>query len=315
MLPGPVRALLRRRRLHHRRASPRPIGGTDVTFMLNLQTRTTEACTWQVSPGHGDDEHRLRPRPDLAEQAVPRRDPGPGRRRAARLGDPGAGGLELATLRRGVLRSHRLGAAGLLPRPRRGRWAARRPTCSSSCSPRRRPRSPPQPSRRTSRLPATARAGTDPPRGRATCAPPGRRAGPIHRGAGTGPGSRWRRSAGACTGRARRRSSGARSCPTGRRCTTGCCPTRTWTRPRRGPAGAIRRTSCMLCCPPIRSVAPTLLARTRSPSKAPALRTRFHPDPCDALMFRGTKNFVVDGVGSALPAASTAVTENAGART
>ena len=29
---------------------PTPIGGADVTVMLNLQTKTTEACTWQVSP-------------------------------------------------------------------------------------------------------------------------------------------------------------------------------------------------------------------------------------------------------------------------
>jgi hypothetical protein len=27
-----------------------PIGGSDITIMLNLQTRTAEACTWQVSP-------------------------------------------------------------------------------------------------------------------------------------------------------------------------------------------------------------------------------------------------------------------------
>jgi hypothetical protein len=27
-----------------------PIGGADITIMLNLQTRTSEACTWQVSP-------------------------------------------------------------------------------------------------------------------------------------------------------------------------------------------------------------------------------------------------------------------------
>jgi hypothetical protein len=27
-----------------------PIGGSDITIMLNLQTRTSEACTWQVSP-------------------------------------------------------------------------------------------------------------------------------------------------------------------------------------------------------------------------------------------------------------------------
>ena len=27
-----------------------PIGGSDITFMLNLQTRTAQACTWQVSP-------------------------------------------------------------------------------------------------------------------------------------------------------------------------------------------------------------------------------------------------------------------------
>jgi hypothetical protein len=29
---------------------PAPIGGADVTVLLNLQTRTSEACTWQVSP-------------------------------------------------------------------------------------------------------------------------------------------------------------------------------------------------------------------------------------------------------------------------
>jgi hypothetical protein len=29
---------------------PSPIGGSDVTIMLNLQTKTTVACTWQVSP-------------------------------------------------------------------------------------------------------------------------------------------------------------------------------------------------------------------------------------------------------------------------
>ena len=27
-----------------------PIGGSDITIMLNLQTRTSAACTWQVSP-------------------------------------------------------------------------------------------------------------------------------------------------------------------------------------------------------------------------------------------------------------------------
>jgi hypothetical protein len=27
-----------------------PIGGSDITIMLNLQTHTAEACTWQVSP-------------------------------------------------------------------------------------------------------------------------------------------------------------------------------------------------------------------------------------------------------------------------
>jgi len=27
-----------------------PVGGADITVMLNLQTRVTEACTWQVSP-------------------------------------------------------------------------------------------------------------------------------------------------------------------------------------------------------------------------------------------------------------------------
>jgi hypothetical protein len=27
-----------------------PIGGADITLMINLQTRTSEACTWQVSP-------------------------------------------------------------------------------------------------------------------------------------------------------------------------------------------------------------------------------------------------------------------------
>ena len=83
-------------------------------------------------------------------------------------------------------------------------------------------------------------------------------------------------------------------------------PTRTWMRPSLGPEGAIRRTSRTLRCLPIRSVAPTLVARTRSPSKASPSRTFRQPDPRDALMLSGTKNFATDGVGSALPAASTA---------
>jgi hypothetical protein len=29
---------------------PSPVGGTDVTVVLNLQTRAAEACTWQLSP-------------------------------------------------------------------------------------------------------------------------------------------------------------------------------------------------------------------------------------------------------------------------
>ena len=29
---------------------PSPIGGSDVTVMLNLQTKNSQACTWQVSP-------------------------------------------------------------------------------------------------------------------------------------------------------------------------------------------------------------------------------------------------------------------------
>jgi hypothetical protein len=29
---------------------PSPVGGADVTVLLNLQTRTAEACTWHVSP-------------------------------------------------------------------------------------------------------------------------------------------------------------------------------------------------------------------------------------------------------------------------
>jgi hypothetical protein len=29
---------------------PAPIGGSDITVLLNLQTRTTAACTWHVSP-------------------------------------------------------------------------------------------------------------------------------------------------------------------------------------------------------------------------------------------------------------------------
>ena len=132
---------------------------------------------------HRADEHHVRARPDLAEQAVPRRDRGPGRRRTAGVGHPGAGGVELASA---PTRSAPTAPRGRCPAsttsgPRR--WAARRPTCSSSSWRHRRHGHPDRRARAAGdgkgKGKRAAGAGQQ-----VTCAPPARRAGPIRAGQG-----------------------------------------------------------------------------------------------------------------------------------
>ncbi len=106
-----------------------PIGGSDITFHAQPADPGERGLHLAGLARHRGHEDHLRPRPHLVEQGVPRRDPGPGRRGTARLGHPGARGVELPALGRGVQRPHRMGAAGLLPREDRpaGRRGDRRP--------------------------------------------------------------------------------------------------------------------------------------------------------------------------------------------
>jgi hypothetical protein len=61
---------------------PKPIGGSDIKVMLNLKTKTSDACNWKLSGEFGDRRDPLGWGRHLVDPAVPQRDPDPEPRRA-----------------------------------------------------------------------------------------------------------------------------------------------------------------------------------------------------------------------------------------